>query len=111
MQINELVHKVIQFRDDRNWKQFHSIRDLLLGLNIECGELAELFLWKSEEQIAQIPPEQIRHEIADVFMFLCYLTDHFGIDLEEAVLEKMKLNEAKYPVSKSYGKNTKYTDL
>ena len=111
MEMKNLHSSIIQFRDDRNWKQFHSLKDLLLGLNIECGELSELFLWKSNEEIGNIPKEKVEHELADIFIFLNYISHHFNIDLEKAVVEKMKVNAEKYPVEKSFGSNKKYDQL
>ncbi|HTL81560.1 MAG TPA: nucleotide pyrophosphohydrolase [Bacteroidia bacterium] len=109
--MKDLHHQIISFRDERNWKQFHTLKDLLLGLNIECGELNELFLWKSEEEIAKVPKEKVEHELADIFIFVNYISHHFDIDLEKAVTEKLKINAKKYPVDKSFGSNKKYDQL
>jgi len=109
--IDELQNKIIEFRDSRNWKQFHSLKDLLLGINIECGELQELFLWKSEAEINSVDKIKVEEELADIFIFLTYLTNHFGINILHAVENKMKLNEQKYPVNKSRNSNKKYNEL
>ncbi len=106
--IEELI---IEFREERDWKQFHKIKDLLIGLNIEVGELQELFLWKSDEEIQQIKKESIENEIADIFIFLTYICDEYNIDLKTAVRKKVELNKLKYPVEKSKGSNRKYTEL
>lgn len=111
MAMNDLHSSIISFRDERNWKQFHTLKDLLLGLNIECGELNELFLWKSEKEIAEVPKEKVEHELADIFIFLNYISHHFNIDLEKAVKEKLEINAKKYPVDKSFGSNKKYDQL
>ena len=111
MDLKEIEEKVIKFRDDRNWKQFHTIKDLVLGLNIECAELSEIFLWKSDDEIKNIDKDRIKHELADTFIFLNYISNHFNIDLEEAILEKIKLNGEKYPIEKSFGSNKKYNEL
>ncbi|MBI3512213.1 MAG: nucleotide pyrophosphohydrolase [Bacteroidetes bacterium] len=111
MTTKEIEKQIISFRDERNWEQFHSLKDLLLGLNIECAELSELFLWKSEEEIEKIPKEKIEQELADIFIFLNYISHHFDIDLEKAVTGKLKLNAEKYPVEKSFGSNKKYDQL
>ena len=108
MEIKDLQQQIIKFRDDRNWEQFHSLKDLMLGLNIEQGELGELFLWKSQAEIETISKKEIANEIADIFIFLTYITTHFDIDLEKAIIEKIAINEKKYPVEKSYGSNKKY---
>lgn len=111
MDIKELQTQIIKFRDERNWQQFHSLKDLLLGLNIECAELSELFLWKSESEIKEVEKNKIANEIADIYIFLNYLSHHFDIDIEEAVGEKIKINSKKYPVEKSFGSNKKYDEL
>jgi NTP pyrophosphatase (non-canonical NTP hydrolase) len=111
MDFKEIEKKVIGFRDERNWAQFHQIKDLLLGLNIEVGELQELFLWKSTEQQIQIDSEKIKDELADIAIFLIYLSHHYNIDLLEAISSKIDKNAAKYPVEKSINSNKKYNEL
>lgn len=106
-----LKQRIIEFREQRNWKQFHTIKDLLIGLNIEVAELQELFLWKNEEGIKEIKQEKIEEELADIFIFLTYLSEHFQIDLLKAISEKLTKNENKYPVDKSWGSNKKYNEL
>ncbi len=109
--LSEIQKLIIQFRDNRDWKQFHEIKDLLLGLNMEVAELQELFLWKSDIEIEKIDKEKIENEIADIFIFLTYISKDFDIDLSDAVMKKIKINDEKYPVSKSKGSNKKYNEL
>jgi len=109
--LDELASKIVKFRDERNWAQFHSLKDLLLGLNIEVGELQELFLWKSDSQIESIDISKIENEIADITIFLIYICQHFHIDLQKAVSEKIEINAQKYPVEKSRNSNKKYNEL
>lgn len=111
MDIKELQTQIIKFRDERNWKQFHTLKDLLLGLNIECAELSELFLWKSETEIKEVENSKIENEIADIYIFLNYLSTYFNIDIEKAVTDKIKINSEKYPIDKSFGSNKKYDEL
>lgn len=111
MNFQEIEQKVIEFRNDRNWKQFHQIKDLLLGLNIEVSELQELFLWKSKEQQAEIDIENIRDEVADIAIYLIYISKHYGIDLLESINDKVDKNSIKYPVEKSRNSNKKYNEL
>lgn len=106
-----ITETIIDFRDQRNWKQFHTIKDLLLGLNIEVSELQELVLWKNEKEIDSIGKENIEDELADIFIYLTYIATHFNIDLLSAVDAKIGKNGKKYPVDKSYGSNKKYTEL
>ncbi|WP_420386021.1 nucleotide pyrophosphohydrolase [Roseivirga sp.] len=106
-----LKEHVIKFREERDWHQFHKIKDLLLGLNIEVSELQELFLWKSDEQLKNLEIDKIEEELADIFIFLIYISEEYGINILKAAEKKIKLNEIKYPISKSKGSNKKYTDL
>ena len=111
MDFKELEKKVIDFRDERNWKQFHQIKDLLLGLTIEVAELQELFLWKTDEQQAEIDNEKIKDELADIAIFMIYISKQYNIDLTEAISEKLEKNRLKYPVDKSKNSNKKYNEF
>lgn len=103
--------KIMQFRQERNWEQFHTIKDLLLGLNIELAELQELFLWKKQSEIEEIDKERVEEEIADIFIFLTYISEYFHIDLLQAAEKKIGKNEEKYPVAKCFGSSKKYSEL
>jgi len=110
----ELINKIIKFREDRNWKQFHSIKDLCSGLSIEVSELQEIFLWKNEEEVNNVLSDkqsEISDEIADILIFIVYLADTLDIDMTSAVTEKIRKNELKYPIDKSKNSNKKYTEL
>ncbi len=109
--LSEIQDLILKFREDRDWNQFHKIKDLLLGLNIEVSELQELFLWKSKQEVENIDKAKIENEIADIFIYLTYIAAEFDVDLLKAVEEKIKLNSEKYPISKSKGSNKKYTEL
>lgn len=104
--MKELIDKIVKFRDERNWEQFHSIKDLLIGLNIEVGELQELFLWDKNPDL-----KDVKHEIADIFIFLAYLCKKLNIDLETAVLEKLEIHSNHYPIAKSKNKTIKHTEI
>lgn len=107
--MKEIIDKILAFRDDRNWDQFQTIKDLLLGLNIEVGELQEIFLWHTEKD--KISTEEVKYELADIFIFLVYIADKYNIDLKQAIQEKIKIHIDHYPVKKSKNKNTKYNKL
>jgi NTP pyrophosphatase (non-canonical NTP hydrolase) len=111
-----LQRQVIEFREARAWGPFHTPKNLAMALAIEAGELQELFLWKEDLEIH----DSLRHdpfatrvqeELADILIFLLYLADAAGIDLSEAVKAKVRKNQAKYPISKSFGSNKKYHEL
>lgn len=104
----EIIEALLKFRDERDWEQFHTAKDLALALNIEAGELLEAFLWKSSEQANS---DKVKEELADVFTFAFLLAEKYDFDVKQIVLEKMEKNALKYPVEKSRGSAKKYTDL
>ena len=106
--MNEVIARLRQFRDDRDWKQFHNPKDLALALSIESAELLEAFLWKSPDQA---DPDKVKEELADVFAFALLLADAYDFDVETIILDKIDQNEKKYPVSKAKGTAKKYTEL
>lgn len=106
--ISEITDALVKFRNERDWEQFHNAKDLAIAINIESSELLELFLWKSAED-ANI--EKIKEEIADVLSYTFLLANKYNLDIKEIILEKIKLNSIKYPISKSKGTAKKYTEL
>ena len=97
----KVVERVLKFRDVRGWKKYHNPKDLAASIVIEASELLEIFQWVSEEEsydVARRNIERVREEVADILIYLIYLADVLQIDLEYAVLEKLKKNEEKYPV-------------
>jgi NTP pyrophosphatase (non-canonical NTP hydrolase) len=114
--LTTLQSAVRTFCEDRDWNQFHGPKDLAIGLITESSELLEHFRFKSEAECKALlahpkKSKAIRHELADVFFFLLRFSQMYGIDLAEALREKMEQNAAKYPVEKSRGSNQKYTEL
>lgn len=106
--IKEITEVLIKFRNDRDWEQFHNAKDLAVALNIEAGELLENFLWKSPEQANK---EKVKEELADVLAYCFLLAEKYGFDVKDLVLEKIKKNGVKYPVSKAKGTAKKYNEL
>lgn len=104
----EIMQALLTFRNERDWEQFHNSKDLALALNIEAGELLEIFLWKNAEDANK---EKIKEELADVFSFAFLLADKYGFDVKEIVLEKIKKNAEKYPITKAKGTAKKYDEL
>jgi NTP pyrophosphatase (non-canonical NTP hydrolase) len=109
--LKHLQQKIIEFRDARNWKQFHTPKDLAISLSLEAGELLENFQWKTSEEAVQENFENMKDELADVVIYALLLSHELGIDLEEAIMDKMKKNEQKYPIEKSFGSKKKYSEL
>ncbi len=112
----ELLKEIVAFRDDRDWKQFHTPKNLSAAISIEASELQEHFLWctgeESESRILDAEKRQpIIEELADIMTYSLLLADRLDIDIIKAIRSKMKLNHEKYPVEKAKGVSTKYTEL
>ena len=105
---DDITNALLQFRNERDWEQFHNPKDLALAINVEAAELLELFLWKDSKD-ANI--EKVKEELADVFAFAFLLAEKYNLDVKEIVLDKIKKNAEKYPVDKAKGKATKYNEL
>ena len=109
--IEKITQALVDFRDARDWKQFHDSKNLATALSIEIAELNELFLWKDIADSENVDKERIKEELADVFAYAFLMAEKHGLDVKEIVLEKIKRNGEKYPVDKAKGTATKYTDL
>ncbi len=107
-EINEIIKALIQFRNERDWEQFHNPKDLALAISIEAGELLEQFLWKSWEEGDK---EKVKEELADIFAFAFLLADRYGFDVKDIVLDKIRGNAEKYPIDKARGTAKKYNEL
>ena len=108
---DETIRRVIQFRDDRDWKQFHTPKDLAISMNLEAAELLELFQWSGADLECAGNRDKLKEELADVLSYCILMADVCGFDLDTIMNEKISKNEAKYPVEKAYGKADKYTKL
>ena len=111
-----LTRRLIKFRDDRDWRQFHSLKDLIVSLNLEAAELLELTQWQKDDafEAAAAAPDAkngLAEECADIFLYLLLICERSGIDLAKAADDKITSNELKYPVEKSKGRATKYNRL
>ncbi|ASL44430.1 hypothetical protein bAD24_I13160 [Burkholderia sp. AD24] len=116
MTTSDLLERVLAFREARDWKQFHTLRNLIVSTSIEAGELLETIQWKSDAEVDALlldptRKKHLEHECADVFIYLMLVAHTAGFDLVEAAMEKVALNEERYPVEKSKGTATKYTEL
>jgi NTP pyrophosphatase (non-canonical NTP hydrolase) len=109
---SELLARAARFRDERDWEQFHSPKDLAAAIAIEAAELQEIFLWRDErDELSSETRELLEEELADVLIHCANLALATGVDIPTALKAKFDVNEAKYPVEKSRGQATKYTDL
>ena len=114
--LDSQTKRLIEFRDERNWKQFHSLKDLIISLNLEASELLELTQWKDAESfeasVAEGQAQQdLEEECADVLLYLLLVAEKSGIDLLKAASDKIDKNAEKYPVDKAKGNAKKYTQL
>ncbi|MFH1146650.1 MAG: nucleotide pyrophosphohydrolase [Pseudomonadota bacterium] len=111
--LQELKTRLREFADERDWDQFHSPKNLSMGLIAEAAEVVEHFQWLTEEESAQLPPEKIKEvelELADVLIYVVRLADKLDIDLADAALRKIGISEQKYPKEKVFGSSKKYTE-
>lgn len=111
-----LLQKLLLFRDEREWKKFHTPLNLAISLQLESSEILEHFQWMSEEEIIKALQNKtkksaLKEELADVFAYLLLLSESLQIDLGEALLEKIDKNAIKYPIEKARGNAKKYTEL
>lgn len=112
--LTELTRAVVAFRDERDWKQFHHPKELVMALAIEAAELMEILRFKSREEVdAQMPAlrQRLGEELADCLFFVLLMAHDCGIDLLQALPAKLQVNARKYPVELARGRNEKYTDL
>ncbi len=111
-----LTAAVLEFRDARDWRQFHSLRNLITSLNLEAAELLELTQWKSDAEVEALPAdplirEALHDECADILLYLLLIAETAGIDLAAVTRAKLAKNAEKYPVDKARGSRAKYTEL
>jgi len=114
--VAELRDWVRAFVRQRDWEQFHTPKDLGIGLSIEAGELLEHFRFRTDEEIAERLQQtdfrrQVGHEVADVLYFVLALCNHLGFDAAELLHDKLALSARRYPPDLARGKNLKYTEL
>ena len=107
----KVIGELIQFRNDRDWQQFHDSKNLALALSIEASELNELFLWKKGDEVELVNQEKLKEELADVLSFAFLLAEKHNLDIFDIVSEKIKKNDEKYPVNKAKGTAKKYDEL
>ena len=111
--ISSLEAELRQFATERDWEQFHSPKNLAMALAVEAAELLEPFQWLTQEQsrdAGSLNMEQIRHEMADVFIYLVRMADQLDIDLLGAAAEKLAVNRDKYPAERVKGSAKKYSE-
>jgi NTP pyrophosphatase (non-canonical NTP hydrolase) len=109
--IESAIAKIIQFRDERDWKQFHNLKDLAISLSIESNELLENFQWKSTEDAIAQNSDKIKNELADVLIYAIMMANDLDVSIEDIILRKLEINRLKYPVDKYTGTAAKSTEI
>jgi len=111
---DELKRKILDFRRKRDWEQYHKPKDLAVSIVLEAAELLENFQWKTDEEVAEMLKGKARNaieeEIADIAMYLTYLSHDLGIDLEKIMADKLMKNKKKYPADRVRGSAKKYNE-
>lgn len=97
--MEKMRHKILEFRDQRDWKKYHKEKDLAISISLEANELLENFQWKSSEDAIAQSKQNIKEEMADILIYLVQMADKMDIDLEEEVFHKLEKNAEKYPIN------------
>jgi NTP pyrophosphatase (non-canonical NTP hydrolase) len=105
--MRDVIEKIIAFRDERDWAQFHNPKDLAIAVSSEAGELLELFLWKDSGEENK---ERVKEELADILIYCFLLAEKYGFDVGEIISQKIITNAKNYPVDKAKGTAKKYNE-
>ena len=105
--MQKTLERIKKFRDDREWKQFHTPSNLAKAISIESGELLEEFLWDNDN----FNLKNVKEELADVMIYCIHMANALDVNIEDIINMKMDKNEMKYPIEKAKGRSTKYTEL
>lgn len=108
---NKVLKELIQFRDERDWKQFHDSKNLALAISIEAAELNEIFLWKTGDEVENINKDRLKEELSDILSYAFLLAEKHNLDVFDIISEKIQKNALKYPVDKAKGTAKKYNEL
>ena len=109
--IQKLIDLLVEFRDERDWGQFHDSKNLALALSFEAAGLNELFLWKKEADAEEVDRERLKEELADVLAYALMLAERHQLDVGQIVKDKIIKNAGKYPVEQAKGSSDKYDKL
>jgi dCTP diphosphatase len=116
MDLKKLQKKVIEFRDARDWAQYHNPKDLAISLMLEAAELLEVFQWKDPQEVEATNSDlgarrRVQEELGDVFIYALNMCHAFGINPSDVILGKLEINEKNYPVDKAKGSAKKRDDI
>jgi dCTP diphosphatase len=108
----DLTKLVLEFREERDWKQFHNPKDMALSLSLEAAEVLELMQWRNGTELDEhlrANKDRLGEELSDVLGWILLIASDQGIDVVEAFAKKIEHNKQKYPVEKARGSAAKYT--
>lgn len=108
---NETKREILEFRDERNWAQFHNPKDLAVSITLEAAELLENFQWSADDLEVVEKQKNMEAELADILIYCTLLSESLGVNLDKAIHNKLIENDKKYPIDKSFGRSEKYTEL
>ena len=111
MDFEDVRNAALQFRDDRDWAQFHNPKDLAISISLEAAELLEAFQWSGSDTSATGKEGKVKEELADVLIYCIYLANVCSIDIVDIIADKLEHNAEKYPADKARGNSRKYTEL
>ncbi len=116
MQLDDLIAKALKFREERDWKQYHSARNVALSISLEAAELLEIFQWKTDDEAKELVNDAVQHEniadeLSDILLYSILMANDLNIDIIKAADKKIDKNAEKYPADKAKGKAVKYTEL
>ncbi|MBZ5753277.1 MULTISPECIES: nucleotide pyrophosphohydrolase [Metabacillus] len=98
--MEKIYQTILEFRDERDWKKYHTPKDLAISISLEANELLENFQWKNSEEAIAESKQNIKEEMADILIYLIQMADKLEIDIEEEVYQKLEKNALKYPVKR-----------
>lgn len=109
--IKALTNRILEFRDARNWKQFHNPKDIAISISLEASELLEVFQWSGADTDVDTDKKlsKVKEELADVLIYALLMGNDLGLNIPEIINDKIDENNRKYPADKAYGKADKYT--
>ena len=109
--MQEDLDQILKFESERDWKQFHTPKNLAISLSLEAAEALEVFQWSKDNNLPEDKKKQLGQELADVYYYLLLLAQETGIDIKQEFAKKMEINASRYPVDKSRGSSKKYNEL
>ena len=109
--MEEIRSAILKFRDDRNWKQFHTPKDLAISISLEAAELLEVFQWSGTDLVVKEKRDKIEEELADVLIYCFLMAEAVESDVDAIIAKKLSVNNKKYPKEKAFGSSAKYTEL